>query len=99
MARRSKILKETLEEVVDESAIQVIEESKDESLVEDSTEEKEYTVVCDGYLRVRRSPSADSEVVDMIEGNEKGNKVTVIEINNKWAKIGPNRWVMREFLK
>lgn len=99
MARKSKILKETLEEVIDNSANQTIDESKDESPVEDSAEEKEYTVVCDGYLNVRRSPSADSEIVDMIEGNGKGNKVTVIEINNRWAKIGPNRWVMMEFLK
>lgn len=99
MARKSKNLKETLEEVVDESTKQTIDEPQDNSPVEDSAEEKEYTVVCDGYLRVRRSPSADSEVVDMIEGNGKGNKVTVIETNNRWAKIGPNRWVMKEFLK
>ena len=97
MARRSSKVKETIEEPIKEINVEPISEEVEPEVEEKVPEEKIYTVVCDGFLRVRRGPSVEEAIVDMIEGN-KGNKVTVIEVNGKWGKIGPNRWVMMDFL-
>ena len=95
MPRRPKNTKETKKEVVEEIANDDILESEEATVVEESVSEEEYEVCCVGYLRVRRGPSTDDEEVDKLPNGE---KVTVIETNGRWAKIGPNRWVMRDFL-
>ena len=106
MTRRSRNFNETKEEIIKKSEDEVVlgslNEDKPEIVndqenkkVEEVTEQK-FTIECDGYLRVRNGPGTDYDIKDLLAS---GTEVTVIENNGNWAKIGPNRWVMKEFLK
>lgn len=95
MPRKPKNAKETTKEVIDEIVNDEISELEETPVAEESVNKEEYVVCCVGYLRVRRGPGISYEEVDKLPN---GKKITVIEINGKWAKIGPNRWVMRDFL-
>lgn len=96
MARRPKNTTETVDEVIKEPVNEIIPEPVDEIKKPDLPSEKSFTVSCDGYLRVRRAPGYDQEVVNELPN---GSNVIVTEINGAWAKIGPDRWVAKEFLK
>lgn len=106
MARRSRNFNETKDELIkkteDDVILGSINEDKPEMVNDQETKktevavEKKFTVNCDGYLNVRSGPSKDDEIKDLLAN---GTEVTVMETNGNWAKIGPNRWVMKEFLQ
>lgn len=106
MTRRSRNFNETKDELIEKSEDKVvlgsINENKPEIVndqenkkIEEATEQK-FTVNCDGYLNVRSGPSKDYDIKELLSN---GTEVTVMETNGNWVKIGPNRWVMKEFLQ
>lgn len=102
MARRRLNLDETTDEVVTETKSEPIVEEKPEKkvkstkILEEKPKEEKFTVAVEGYLRVRKGPGLEYEVENQLPN---GIEVTVTEINGEWAKIGPNLWVMKQFLK
>lgn len=102
MAKRRLNIIETAEEVNGESVKESIAEIRTEEntpvskIAKETPKEEKLTVNVDGYLRVRRGPGLEYEVEKQLPN---GFVVTVIETNGEWAKIGPNLWVMKKFLK
>lgn len=106
MTRRSRNFNETKDEIITKSEVdEVISGSLNEDKPEivnnqenkkEEVTEQKFTIECDGYLNVRSGPGKDYDIKDLLAS---GTEVTVIENNGNWAKIGPNRWVMKEFLK
>lgn len=102
MARRRLNVDETTDEVIVETKSEPIVETKPEKkvkstkILEEKPKEEKLTVTVEGYLRVRKGPGLEYEVENQLPN---GFEVTVTETTGEWAKIGPNLWVMKQFLK
>lgn len=59
-------------------------------------EKHSYTVACQTVLNVRAGAGKQFVIVRQIPN---GSDVTVSEQVNGWGNIGPDEWVMMEFLK
>lgn len=56
----------------------------------------EYTVKVNTYLSLRNGPSVRNTELGKLYN---GAKVTVVEVKNNWAKVGPNLWCSLTYLK
>ena len=73
-----------------------LEQISDDLQTPEADTAKTYEVNVKTVLNVRKGPGKEFQIVDRLPN---GKLVTVIETENDFAKIGPDQWVMLQYLK
>lgn len=81
------------QEIVNEPVVEEVMVEEPEQIQEEV--QKRFVVSCNGTLRVRTGPGTQYDIAYELK---QGDKVTVLEEKEGWARIDTELWVMKEFL-